>query len=178
MSGAAPPAPILRRLLAFALDYLVLSLYIGLISGVFALLPGDFVGRLFATPLSGQATVIVILTAPVLLYFALLESSQLKGTLGKRAVGVSVVRVDGARLSIGRALLRNALKLLPWELAHTCLWRIEGWPTAPETPSGLPLVGLILVWVIVAAYIVSMLLTARRRTLYDLAARVEVRRTA
>lgn len=166
----ARPAPALRRILAFGLDYLLIALHIGVITGVFALLPREVVGRLFGTPLSGQATAFAALTLPVLLYFALTESSRLEGTLGKRAVGLRVVGVEGGRISFPRALGRNALKLLPWELAHTCIWRIEGWPAAPESPTGWTLLGLILVWVLVIAYVSSLWKSPRRRTLYDWAA--------
>lgn len=158
---------ILRRIAAFAIDYLVLAVYIALVSITFALLPRDFVQWLFATPLSAQITVVIILTGPVLLYFAVLESSRRQATVGKRALGLRVSRVDGRRISFERGLARNGLKLIPWELAHTCLWRIDGWPTAPESPSGWVLIGLILVWVLVAAYFIWMFTNDRCQSLYD-----------
>jgi hypothetical protein len=73
-----------------------------------------------------------------------------------------------------RALWRNALKLIPWELTHACLWRIPGWPLAPETPPLWITVGLILVWVVVAVYVLSLALSQRGQTLYDWLAGVRV----
>ena len=57
--------------------------------------------------------------------------------------------------------------LLAWELSHTCLWRIPGWPLEPQEPSWLVYAGFALVWVLVAAYILSALKSDRRQMLYD-----------
>ena len=42
-----------------------------------------------------------VLTLPFALYFAICESSRWQGTLGKRALGLRAVHVDGSRLSFG-----------------------------------------------------------------------------
>jgi len=173
-----PAATIPRRFSAFALDYLVLSIYIAVLSGVFALAPRAFVAELFATPLKAQAAGFATLTLPVWLYFALTECSSRRATVGKRALGLTVTDINGNRISIGRSLTRSGLKLVPWELAHTCLWRIEGWPTPEEPPTGWPLAGLIAVWIIVGAYLVSMLTSPHRQTLYDRIAGTVVSRRA
>lgn len=46
------------------------------------------------------------------LYFALMESSRLQGTLGKRLTGLTVTDVDGGRLSFTRATVRHFAKFL------------------------------------------------------------------
>ncbi len=46
-----------------------------------------------------------------LAYFALMESSSLMGTLGKRARGLKVVRSDGTRLTLARATGRYFAKI-------------------------------------------------------------------
>jgi uncharacterized RDD family membrane protein YckC len=119
------------RLLAFAVDYLFIALYLLLLVGVGALirltpLCADF-GALFANPASAELTSFILLVLPVLLYFALMESSRWQATIGKRVVGLRVMTMGGGRVGFPRSLLRNALKLIPWELAHACLWRIPGW---------------------------------------------------
>ncbi|MBI2761667.1 MAG: protein kinase [Chloroflexi bacterium] len=48
------------------------------------------------------------------LYFALLESSNARATLGKRAAGLVVVDSAGNRLSLGRASVRYAARYLSW----------------------------------------------------------------
>lgn len=44
-------------------------------------------------------------------YFALFEASSLQGTPGKLALGLIVTDLDGNRLSVWRALLRNLTKI-------------------------------------------------------------------
>jgi len=76
----------------------------------------------------------------------------------------------GGRLSVARSALRSTLKLAPWELAHTCLFYIPGWPLAvTHIPLGVT-AGLVLVWVVAAAYLASLVVSKWRQTLYDLAA--------
>ena len=42
-----------------------------------------------------------------------------RASLGKRTAGLVVSRQSGGRLSFGRALLRNAIKFVPWVAGHT-----------------------------------------------------------
>ena len=167
-----------RRLGAFGLDYLVLATYIAALTGAFALLPRSATEPLFVTPGRGQLTAFVVLTAPVLLYFALLEAGPRQATIGKRLLGLRVVDARGGRISPGRSLARSAVKLAPWELAHTSLWRIEGWPAPTEPPGGWPLAGLVLVWVLVGTTLACLCFTPRRRALHDLVAGTAVARAA
>lgn len=170
-----------KRLLAFALDYIVISVYLGLLVALGALLAHTPLGpsfrALFADPNSAELTAFALLVVPVLLYFALFESSRWQATWGKRVCGLRVVTEKGAPVGFPRALARNALKLVPWELTHACLWRIPGWPFAPETPPLWVDMGLILVWVIVAIYAISLAISPTRQTLYDRLAGVRVLQT-
>ena len=159
------------RALAFLVDYIIISIYIILLTALFSLLrllPVSFLPqKLFMTPLSGQITILFIVTLPVILYFALLESSGRQQTFGKFKLDLKVTNDAGARLSLIRSFIRSIIKFLPWELAHTCLWRIEGWPFEPKEPSPLIWGGLVLVWVFVGIYIISMLLSKTKQTFYD-----------
>lgn len=113
------------RLVAFALDYLIISAYLVFLAALSALLSltplGSGFRELFATPSSAEFTAFALLVAPVLLYFALCESSRWQATVGKRARGLRVVSEAGTAVTFPRALVRNALKLIPWELTHACL---------------------------------------------------------
>jgi uncharacterized RDD family membrane protein YckC len=170
-----------KRLEAFALDYVVISVYLILLVALGVLLSltplGPGFRALFADPNSAELTAFALLVLPVLLYFALFESSRWQATWGKRVCGLRVMTVKGAPVSFPRALARNALKLLPWELTHACLWRIPGWPFAPETPPLWVNVGLIFVWVIVAIYALSLVASSTGQTLYDRLGGVQVLRT-
>lgn len=75
--------------------------------------------------------------------------------------------MDGDRIGLGRSSLRTAVKLAPWELSHFAIWRLTAGPTVPDAA---PPVALGLVWALVGANLVSIVVTRRRRTLYDLVA--------
>jgi hypothetical protein len=167
-----PSLPLLwSRLLAFMADYLFIALYLLVLVGAGALiritpLGADF-GALFANPASAEVTSFMLLVLPVLLYFALMESSRWQATIGKRVVGLRVMTMGGGRVGFPRALLRNVLKLIPWELAHACLWRIPGWPLNPQEPPIWVNLGLVLVWVVVAVYAIGLAISKTGQTPYD-----------
>jgi uncharacterized RDD family membrane protein YckC len=161
-------ASLLRRLLAFGVDYFVIASYLALFTflGSFVM-PTGVMQFLFAGPTIGQASAFLLVTLPVILYFALMESSSWCATLGKRILRISVRTTELGRPTLSSTLGRSVLKFLPWELSHTCLWRIPGWPLAPEQPSWLVYAGFGLVWVLVAAYLLGAVFSDRRQTLYD-----------
>ena len=160
-----------KRLLAFALDYVIISIYLVvlvILGVVVARTPaGPGFRALFDNPNSAEATAFLLLVVPVLLYFAIFESSTRQATWGKRVLRLRAMTTSGERAGFLRALWRNALKLLPWELTHACLWRIPGWPFDPQTPPLWINVGLVLVWVIVAVYVISLAFSRTGQTLYD-----------
>lgn len=159
------------RFVAFLLDYLVISAYLVFLVVVGLLIRAsplsDAFGSLFANPVSAEVTAFVLLVLPVILYFALFEASAWQASPGKRKMGLQVTDGHGALLSFLRSLARSALKFIPWELTHLCLWNIPGWPLNATTVPPLIVVGLVLVWVIVAAYAITLLVSRTHQTLYD-----------
>jgi|CXWK01.1.fsa_nt_gi uncharacterized RDD family membrane protein YckC len=156
------------RLSAFALDYIVMFIYIAVLTAVgFILtrLAPALVGRAFGKHWSSQLIVIVVLTLPITLYFALFESSTKQATLGKRRMGLVVTDREGRRLNLTRSLARSLLKFVPWELAHTCIWGVR----FAVDPAHVPLwdVGLAVVWLLVGANLVALWLSNSKQTLYD-----------
>ncbi len=173
--------PSLRpRLIAFALDYLVIAAYAIVLASATLLLAASparsRLAKLVATPASMNAVAFVTLVLPVTLYFALQEGSARQGTWGKRKVGLRVTATGGGQLPAGRALLRSTIKFLPWQIAHTCLFGVPGWPLAPAQPPGWVIAGFGFVWVLVIAYIATLGLSPSHRTLYDRLAGSEVRK--
>jgi uncharacterized RDD family membrane protein YckC len=84
-----------RRTAAFGVDYLIIAAWIGLITaigfGARALLgieSGPIMSQ--ADKLRGHALAFLSLTLPVILYFAIAESSRWQATVGKRALGLRV----------------------------------------------------------------------------------------
>jgi uncharacterized RDD family membrane protein YckC len=155
------------RISAFALDYLLIAGYLILVvvfsSLVMAFFP-SITSRLFANPFSGQLVGFGLVTLPVSLYFVLSESSGAQATWGKRKKQLRVIRTDGTPLRSRQAVYRTALKFIPWELAHTCIWQVS---FASPTPSPFIPIGFIIVWVLVGANIISLVTSRTRQTLYD-----------
>ncbi len=108
----------LRRVLAFAIDWLVVALWAAALFGA-VMVASDFHPPRPAGAWTAQMVGFVTMTLPVTLYFALCESSPMQATLGKRALGLRVESGSGERLSVGTAVLRNAAKFAPWEFGHT-----------------------------------------------------------
>ena len=172
MTPTAMPAPGWRRVAAYLVDYLAITAYVALLTGASVAAGAgrrlDF--ALSGSPALGQFFAFVALTLPVMLYFAVSEASPWQGTLGKRALSIRVAAHGaGSRLSLWRTLLRAALKFAPWELAHTVLWRVEGWPLESPQPTTVHWLGFALSLLWAGWYLVS-LFVGSQRTRYDRAA--------
>ncbi|MEX3625331.1 RDD family protein [Viridibacillus arvi] len=88
-----------KRFLSYTIDYLVVGSLSFILSIVFS----------FAFPSTFAGVLLIQLLIDVC-YYALLESSSLQGTLGKRALGIIVVDKNGDRISIGTAVIRFLIK--------------------------------------------------------------------
>lgn len=158
-----------QRVKAFVFDYFIILGYIIAIT-VAGLLLRQFTDGfewLFADRVRAQGTVILILTLPVSLYFALGDASPKQGTWSKQRVGLKVEDKHGNRISFGRSLLRTLLKFIPWELSHTLLWEIA---FANGETSALINYGYAFVYLLIGLNIVSVFMTKTRQSLYDLLA--------
>jgi hypothetical protein len=129
---------------------------------------------LLATPASRDAAVFVTIVLPVILYFALQEGLARRGTWGKRKLGLRVTALGGGQLPLARALVRAIVKLLPWQIAHTCLFHVPGWPLAPGAPPPWVIVGFGLVWLLAISYLAPLAFSKSHRTPYDRLAGSEV----
>ena len=102
-----------RRFAAFTIDLLVLCLPMT----VLLMLPRAFLPMALAQP----AGILLCLIA-LLLYFTVLQGRAAGATLGKRALGIRVVRDDGSALGDRLALTRGLLLLLSGCLLVPGLW--------------------------------------------------------
>ncbi len=151
------------RLLAFAIDCGVILAYAAALAGI-----GLGVGRLLQTDLQtpttsrdrlvGHGIALATLTLPAVLYFALADWRG--ATLGKRLLGLRVVGEDGEPLRLGRSLLRSAVLLIPWEIAHTAIWSTPGWPMDPQ-PGVAEWAGIVGSEVLAALYLLSAFVSGR-----------------
>ncbi len=120
-----PYAPFKLRIYAFLLDYILIAAYGILVLGSLSFLFGSYFPSLFSnSPVTAQLTGFLVMTLPVSLYFILSEHSKWQGTWGKRKMGVRVVDASGRRIDMSRSIIRTAIKFLPWEVAHFCIWRL------------------------------------------------------
>jgi uncharacterized RDD family membrane protein YckC len=160
----------LRRVAAWLLDYLILAAYlVVLTAGSLGLLASPlhvaFTDAL-SRPLTAELGGFLLLTLPVVLYFALLEASPWRATIGKRTLGVIVTSLDGERLPVARALVREAIRFLPWEISHALVWQVVLTQGGRSFPPWIA-VGFGLVYLLVITYLVTLFIGSTHRTLYD-----------
>lgn len=172
MTGRAP----IRRLLAFVVDYLVMAIWLALLTAAaFATGAPDRLGlETSGGRVIAHLTMFATVTAPIILGFAVMEASPLRGTPGKRILGLKVLRAEGDRAGFLRTLIRNGLKFLPWEAAHIAIWYAPGQPFVDP-----PAAWNMTVWTgaltVALIYVLSLFL-GTGRTPYDRAAGLAVRR--
>jgi uncharacterized RDD family membrane protein YckC len=166
---------VLIRLLAFALDWVVLFAALAAPQALVALVWGDWP---LASVDSGWLVwgwVLLTVSLPSWVYFTISDSSRRGATVGKRVLGLAVRDdADDGRLSRGRSLARTAVKLLPWELTHVMIFLPEpiGETLTPFKTGMIVLVNsLMLIWLVVPV------IRPDRRALHDLAAGSVVTRT-
>ncbi|RII91003.1 RDD family protein [Clavibacter californiensis] len=166
------------RLLAGLIDWLFMTVWIGLVSAV--TVPLFLVGATIALPpVAGNVVATLVLVVPITLALAVWESGPRQATPGKRARRLVVRDVhSGEALPFRRALLRSALKIaLPWVIAHTAVYAlVDASGTTGVTPTGAQAATLA-AYVLPVAYLCTLFLGSGR-TPYDRAAGALVVRVA
>ena len=169
-------AGFIKRLKAFGFDYLIICGYIILLTGVTMVVVkfSSLLGlplRWPENPILANSMAFVTLVLPVILYFTFQESSPKQSTWGKRKVGIRVVNAGESTLTRSQAFIRSLVKVIPWQIAHTCLFHIPGLPAAETTVPPLVTAGFVVVYILAGIYVTSALFTKKHRTPYDWAAR-------
>ena len=114
-----------------------------------------------------QAFLTLIL--PVFLTFSYQEGSARQATLGKRRMRIVVTDAAGRPPGFRRALVRSAVKFLPWQLAHTAVFHLVAGSTS------VAFVALSVgAQLLVLASLMVMVLDSRHRALHDLVAGTRV----
>lgn len=154
---------IIRRGLAAFIDYSCIILYALLLLGIAMLLQ---LQDIVLSPLAGQLLGIFTLTIPVVTCFILWEKSPYRGTPGKRIAGLMVLSNDPSKRTTG-VILRNVIKFLPWEIAHTGVhWLLYYNRIGVDIPSWV-MVLLIVPQVMLFVYLLSIPLDKKGRSVYD-----------
>jgi uncharacterized RDD family membrane protein YckC len=107
-----------------------------------------------------QAFLTLIL--PVILTFAYLEGSGRQATFGKDRVRLIVTDAVGRPPGFRRALIRSAVKFLPWQLGHTAVFHLAAGSTS------IAFLALSIgAQLLVVASVLVMAADSRRRALHD-----------
>ena len=105
-----------RRVVAYIIDSFLLTFLLSLLGGLFGaglrswLFTVDTMGQMRIG--QGYWTFVGLSWVAQWLYFALLEASPWQGTLGKKALGLSVTDLHGNRIGFARATGRYFAKIL------------------------------------------------------------------
>jgi uncharacterized RDD family membrane protein YckC len=154
---------LLHRILAWTIDFGIIVLYAVLLFAVTSLFFDVRQGGL--NPYLGQLIGFLTLTLPVITYSYLTENSKWKATIGKRILNLIVLTNENKKTK--SILLRNVLKYLPWELAHTGVhWIIYFESIGRETPIWTWAI-LIIPQAIVFIYFISIMLSKGQSSIYD-----------
>jgi uncharacterized RDD family membrane protein YckC len=156
-----------RRLIAWTIDWCVIALYLIIL---FTLV-SPLVGSAFkSSPYAAESLGFLLLTLPVLIYLSATETIWGR-TVGKRLLGLRVSGASGKTASVARVILRNCLKLIPWELAHFSIWHVFVFANSP-----LHIVGYLTLAASygIAGLYVAGLFMKDGRTFYDKLSRTQI----
>lgn len=105
---------VLKRILAYTIDYLIIFAYAGILFLVtYSIHTISGIPLEIQDPISGNLTSFLLLTLPVFLYFYFFESSKKQGTFGKQILKLKIE--NNTRKNV---FIRVFMKILPWEIAH------------------------------------------------------------
>ena len=159
------------RIAAFLLDYLLILVYLGILALVGLILTlgplGEAWSALVSTAARKDLLAFFTTVFPVVAYFVWSERSAAGATWGKRKLGLRVVDAQSGRISRGQALIRSVVKFTPWQMAHSALLHIPGFPMAPQDPPTWSVWMLSAMWLLVAVYLIGLSELGGQRTVYD-----------
>ena len=115
------------------------------------------------------------MSVPMWTYNTALVAGPRQATLGHRALGVSVVTLDGQPVSPGLSLLRSAVMFMGWELAHVAMFVPRNFAT--DEAAAWQYVGLVAATTYLVADIVTIVATGGRRSIADLVVGTRLVRT-
>ena len=162
-----------RRLTAWLIDWLVILAWVAVTAAIgvplYAAGVTDSMG-----PLALNVVSAVVVVVPVVLGLAWAEASRHQASPGKRVRRLRVADAGtGDRVSFGRALLRNLLKIgLPWTIGHAAVIAVVF--DSADGPTGAAAWTLLaLAYVLPFLYVIA-LFVGDGRTPYDRVARTRV----
>lgn len=155
-------AHLLRRVGAMGIDVALILGWAAVLGGLATFLRTTEVQL---GPSAWDLVALLTLVGPVTVLFAVQEASPAHATFGKRRLQLRIVTVTGDAPSFGRTLARSVVKFMPWQLAHTAVFRL-----AAGSDSVTFLLLAMMAQLIVVASILMMIFDAQHRALHDLIA--------
>ena len=156
---------IIRRSTAYIFDVVLLFTVLAptaiLIEAVFGLQPAANSQVWFAAVMS--------FSIPAWSYFIISDLSRRGMTAGKRILKVKVTSTNSNKITFARALIRTAIKLSPWELAH-----FFGFALADSISQTVLSAGLAAANILILIYLVILVFKDGKMSLHDLVAKTEV----
>mgnify|MGYP001210757838 CR=1 FL=1 len=163
---------LLNRILSSIIDFGIIAAYATMLFLATNLLFSMFNWKFSGNPYIGQLIGFMTLTLPVITYSYLTEKSNWKGTVGKKLQKLIVL--PDQNKSVHNILLRNILKYLPWELAHTGVHWIIYYSSNGIEPPLWVWINLILPQIVVIAYFISIVISKGQSSIYDNIAKTKI----
>lgn len=161
-----------RRLAALIIDFLLILLYAcALFALTYLFTNGESVQ---VSPYIGQLIAFVTLTLPVLGCFIYFEYTNKNGTPGKQLLKLKVVAHDGTAPALSSVVIRNIVKLLPWEIAHAFVQALFYFLNSKQEAPAWVMAGLIFPQLLVFLYMLYPLLHKQGLGFNDVLARTKV----
>ena len=91
-----------------------------------------------------------------------------------RWLRLRVEQINGERVTVGRALVRSAVLLLPFEVNHVVMFNLA--PQSGPPPTAF-YVGIALVWLLIGVYLASIVASPLGQSVHDRVAGTVVRDT-
>jgi RDD family protein len=156
----------LNRITAWVVDWGCVVVWVAITAAVgVPLYLAGMTSALGTVTLNLVAAAVVVF--PVTFWLARLESGARRTTPGKRLRGLAVITAaDGSRTTLGKALLRNTLKIAaPWLIGHAAVYAIVETGDSGAVPIGVWLLTGVS-YVLPAVYVASLFI-GTGRTPYD-----------
>jgi uncharacterized RDD family membrane protein YckC len=166
--GTTPPVQLIQRR---AGAYLVDIILLFAVLAPLGLLVQNLLGTQAETGPQVWWVILFNFSIPVWAYFALSDASAGGATIGKRLFRLRVTAASGGSPGLGRALLRTAVKLIPWELVHLFAFAFSPDLSQFTLMQGLGIGLANLLWMV---YLIALLPNGGRRSLHDMAANTQV----
>jgi len=158
-----------KRLLAYLVDLLVIYLYIFVLfassMGVNEIFP--FHHLMAKSYVLRHGISFLSLSLPVFLYFFLSEAGPKGATLGKRLMKLKVVPNPFGTISKKDLAIRNMLKFLPWEWAHTFIHLNPDFLTSGQASTPALIVGYIFPVAIMVVFVIMIFFSSKHLAPYE-----------